>query len=135
MAREQITMSGTIAKAVAEATRVANPSHGSHRCRKTTKHDRTQDRWTAMKQPTFNWEMEDKYSKLKTFWLEVNNIVSTYNTLKAEQLQIVKNWLGRRGLQFLEMLTKKKKTTSGTLEGLFETLSSKFKPHFNETIM
>ena len=34
----------------------------------------------AMKQPTFNWEAEDKYSELKTFRLEANNILTTYNT-------------------------------------------------------
>ena len=56
-----------------------------------------------MKQPTFNWEMGDKYSILKTFKLEVNNILSTYNTPHTEELvQWVKNWLGRKGLQFLE---------------------------------
>ena len=45
----------------------------------------------AMKQSTFNWESEDKYCELKTFKLEVNNILSTYNTLQAEQLVMVKN--------------------------------------------
>ena len=34
----------------------------------------------AMKQLTFNWDSEDKYSELKTFKLKVNNILSTYNT-------------------------------------------------------
>ena len=44
-----------------------------------------------MKQSTFNWEMEDKYSKLKTFRLEVNNIVSTYSMPLTEQLAIIRN--------------------------------------------
>ena len=64
---------------------------------------------TAMKQPTFNWELEDKYIELKTFKLKVNNIFSTYNTMHDEQLVMVKNWLGRKGLQFLEMLTSEEK--------------------------
>ena len=34
----------------------------------------------TMKQPTFGWDPEDKYSELKTFRLEVNNVLSTYNT-------------------------------------------------------
>ena len=34
----------------------------------------------AMKQPGFNWEEDDKYSELKTFRLEVNNILTTYNS-------------------------------------------------------
>ena len=30
----------------------------------------------AMKHPTFSWEANDKYSELKTFRLEVNNILT-----------------------------------------------------------
>ena len=49
-----------------------------------------------MKQPTFNWDAEDKYSELKTFRLKVNNILSTYNTPQMEQLAMVKiGWEGR----------------------------------------
>ena len=44
----------------------------------------------TMKQPTFNWEADDKYNELKTFRLEVNNILTMYNTLQTEQLEIVK---------------------------------------------
>ena len=44
----------------------------------------------AMKQPSFNWEADNKYSKLRNFRLEVNNILVTYNTHQAEQLAIVK---------------------------------------------
>ena len=62
-----------------------------------------------MKQPTFNWDAEDKYSELKTFRLEVNNILSTYNTQQMQQWAVVKNWLGRKGLQFLETLTNAEK--------------------------
>ena len=58
----------------------------------------------AMKQPSFNWEADDKYSGLKNFRLEVNNMISSYNTPHAEQLVIVKNWLGRKGLQFIKLL-------------------------------
>ena len=39
-----------------------------------------------MKQPTFSWEAEDKYNELKTFKLEVNNILSTYNSPQNDQL-------------------------------------------------
>ena len=74
----------------------------------------------AMKQPSFNWEADDKYSKLKTFRLEVNNILITYNTPQTEQLAMVKNWLGRKGLKFIESLTSAEKDTCNTLEGLFK---------------
>ena len=51
-----------------------------------------------------------------------------------DKLALVKNWLGRRGLQYLEMLTMAEKETCNTLEGLFETLCNKFKPQYNDTI-
>ena len=51
----------------------------------------------AMKQPTFDWDAGDKYSELKTFRLEVNNVLSTYNTPQADKLALVKNWWGRKG--------------------------------------
>ena len=63
----------------------------------------------AMKQPTFNWDLEDKYSELKTFQLKVNNIPFTYNTPQGKWLAMVTYWLGRKGLQFLETLTNAEK--------------------------
>ena len=87
-----------------------------------------------MKQLTFDWNAEDSYSKLKTFKLEVNNVLSTYNTPQTDTLAVVKNWLGRKGFQYLETLMTMEKETYNTLEGLFETLSNKFKPQYNETI-
>ena len=87
----------------------------------------------AMKQPTFNWETENKCNDLKIFKLEVNNILTTCNTPQAEQLAIVKNWLGRKCLQFLETLTNVEKVMCSTLEGLFKTLTNRCRLHFNET--
>ena len=96
----------------------------------------------AMKQPTFNWEADDKYNKLKTFRLEVNNILSTYCMPQTEQLAIVKNWLGtKKGAKvFFKSLTNEEKVTCSMLEGLFETLTNNLshsltKPsnHYNST--
>ena len=42
-----------------------------------------------MKQPTFNWEEEYKYSELKNFRLEVNKIFKSYNIPQIEELAIV----------------------------------------------
>ena len=56
----------------------------------------------TMKQPSFNWEADDKYRECKTFRLEVSNTLTMYNTPQTEQLAMVKNWLGRKGLQFIE---------------------------------
>ena len=86
----------------------------------------------TMKQPSFNWEADTKYSKLKNFRLEVNNILATYNTHQPEQLAIVKNWSDRKGMQFIELLTHAEKDTCNTLEGLFKILTNMFKSQFNK---
>ena len=89
----------------------------------------------TMKQPTFDWNSKDKYRKLKTFRLEINNnVLSMYNTPQTDTLAVVKNWLGRQGLQYIETLMTMEKEMCNTLEGLFETLSNKLKPQFKETI-
>ena len=44
----------------------------------------------AMKQATFDWEAPDKYSELKTFRLEVNNVLSTHSTPEAKNWQWLK---------------------------------------------
>ena len=62
--------------------------------------------WTTMKQPNFNWEVEDKYNNLKNFRLEASNIFKLYSTSQIEQLAIIKNKLDRKGLQFIESLTQ-----------------------------
>ena len=47
-------------------------------------------------------------------------------------MAIVKNWLGRRGLQFIESLRQVETEKCITIEGLFKTLTNKFRPQFNE---
>ena len=42
---------------------------------------------------------------------------------QTEQLAIEKNWLGRKGLQFLESLTNEEKLTCNMLEGQLEILT------------
>ena len=55
---------------------------------------------SMMKQPTFNWDIEDKCNKLKNVKLEVNNICKSYNMPDVGNKTIVyKNWLSRKGLQ------------------------------------
>ena len=126
MASEQI-MSEAIARAMAEATRIASQTMVEAQVERM--HDRSGPKLGCpiMKQPTFDWNVQDKYS-------EVNDMLSTYNTPQMDKLALVTNWLGRKGLQYLEMLTTAEKETCNTLEGLFETLCNKFKPQYNETI-
>ena len=44
-----------------------------------------------MKQPTFNWEAEDKYNELINFRQLINSIFKSYSTSQAEQIAIIKN--------------------------------------------
>ena len=112
MASEQI-MSEVIARAVAEATRIAIQTMVEAQAERM--HDRSGPKIGSptMRQPMFNWNAQYKYSELKTFRLEVNNVLSTYNTPQTEKLVLGKNWLGRKGLQYLEtlMMAEKKCAT------------------------
>ena len=98
-----------IPKTVAEATRAAIQVMAAAmaerpQCKVAPKLGRP-----AMKQPSFNWEEGDKDNELKTFRLEVNNILTMYNTPQREQLVMAKNWLGRKGLIFIELITEAEK--------------------------
>ena len=44
----------------------------------------------TLKQPTFDWETTDKYTELKTFKLEVRNVLAMYNTPEVDKVAIVK---------------------------------------------
>ena len=89
---------------------------------------------SIMKQPAFNWQEEETCNELKNFRLEVNNMFKSYSTPQAVQIAIIRNWLGRKGLQFLETLTQTEQDKCNTVEGLFATLNNKFKSQYNETI-
>ena len=67
-------MNETIAMAVAEAMRVAIQAMSAATAERPQGVAGSKIGRPTMKQSTFNWEMEDKYSKLMTFRLEVNNI-------------------------------------------------------------
>ena len=133
MATKQI-MSEAITKAVAEAAQVAIQVMAEASAQQMPDTAGLKISSPTMKQPTFDWDAEDKYSELKMFRLEVNNILSTYNTTQTDKLALLKNWLGRKGLQYLGTLTTTEKETCNTLEGLFDTLTNKFKPQYNKTI-
>ena len=44
-----------------------------------------------MKQPTFDWAADDKYSEVKTSIQKVNNKFKSYNTHKTERVAIIIN--------------------------------------------
>ena len=72
----------------------------------------------TLKQPNFNWEATDKYMEWKTFILEVRNMLSTYNAQDTDKIVMVKNWLGRKGLHYIESLTQGKKEACNMLDYL-----------------
>ena len=51
-----------------------------------------------------------------------------YSIRQAERVPIMKKWLGRQGLQLSESLTQAEQEPCNTVQGLLETLSTKFKP-------
>ena len=79
-----------------------------------------------LKQPQFKWEAADKYSEWKAFILEVKNVLSTFNMQEHNKIAIVKNWLGRKGLHYIESITESEKQACSTLQGLFDTLQQSF---------
>ena len=89
MALEQ-TMSEVIARAVAEATRIAIQTMAEAWADRMHDGSGPKVGSPTMKQLTFDWKAQDKYSELKTFRLEVNNILSTYNTPQTDKLALVK---------------------------------------------
>ena len=130
---EQI-MSEVIMKAVAEATRIVIQTMAEMQVQRVPNAAGPKQGGPALKQPNFNWEAPDKYTKWKAFILEVINVLSTYNVHKADKIAMGKNWLGRKGLHYIETLTENEKEACSTLEGLVNTLSDKFKPQSNETV-
>ena len=123
MAREQAIANEAIAKVVAEATRVAIQAMAASAT------ERPQSvgpkiGGPVIKQPNFNWEADDKNGDHKNIRLEVNNIFASYNTHHTEQLAIVKSWLGRKGLQFIESLTHTEKEKCNIREGLSKMLNN-----------
>ena len=125
MASEQTIANDVIAKAVAEATRATiqamaaataeMPQNmaGSITCR------------PAMKQPTFNWEVDDKHSELISFRLEVNNILTTYNTPQTEQLAMVKKLARQKSSAIHRVINKHRKRYMQHIRRLIQNIDQK----------
>ena len=130
---EQI-MSQAIAKAVAEATRVAIQTMVESQAQGMPSTSGPKPGSPILKQPNFSCEASDKYTERKAFILEVRNMLSTYNAQEIDKIVMVKDWLGRKGLHYIESLTEGETETCSMLEGLFDTLATKFKPQYNKMI-
>ena len=57
----------------------------------------------ALRQPGLNWKVSDKYIELLNFEMEIMNTLQTRasEVNNDEKVCIIKNWLGREGLQFI----------------------------------
>ena len=57
----------------------------------------------ALKQPTFNWNAQEKCNKLLNFEMEVQNIFMTksYDISDILRVSIIMNWLGCEGFHFV----------------------------------
>ena len=129
---DQATINDVIMKVVTEETRATIQTMvESHQGQED---QRSKVGGLALKQLQFNWDMADKYTEWKAFILEVRNAISTYNAHEEEKIAMVKNWLGRKGLHYIESLTEVEKQACGTLQGLIDILAKTFRPQYNETI-
>ena len=121
---EQAAMNHTIVKAVAEATRAAIQTMvESHQGQED---QRPKVGGLALKQPQFNWDATDTYTEGKAFVLEVRNVISTYNAHEQEKIAMIKNWLGRKGLHYIESFTEVEKQACGTLQEMIDTIAKRF---------
>ena len=120
---DQATMNDTIAKAVAEATSAAIQTMVKLHQGQEDKRPKVGS--LALKQLLFNWDVTDEYTEWKAFMSEVRNVISTYNSHEQEKIVMVKNWLGRKGLHYIESLTETEKQVCGTLQWLIDTLAKK----------
>ena len=130
---EQIK-SEVITKAVVEATRIGIQTMAESQAQRVPNTAGPKLGGPALKQPNFNWEAPDQYTKWKAFILEVRNMLCTYNVQESDKIAMVKNWLGSKGLHYIESLTENEKEACNTLEGLVNTLAAKFKLLYNETV-
>ena len=121
-------------KAVVEATRIAIQAMVEMQAQRSERQWGPKLGSPTLKHPQFNWEAADKYTEWKAFILEVSNMLSTYNAQEQDKIAIVKNWLHRKGLHYIESLTEVEKEACNTIQKLFDTLAKKFRPQFNETI-
>ena len=131
---DQAIVNEAIMKAMAEATRVAIQTLAKTQVQRMPNTVGPKIGSPMLRQPNFNCKATDKYTDWKAFILEVRNVLTTYNLQETDKIAMVKNWMGRRGLHYIERLTEGEKERCGTLEGLFDMLTTKFKPQYNQTI-
>ena len=81
--------------------------------------------------------MAGKYNEFIYFEMDVRNIfmMNSYNIGEDEKVPIIMNWLGCKGLNFVQPIADSEKEMCKISKGLFTVLSEKCKPHLNEMIL
>ena len=79
----------------------------------------------ALEKTSVNWSAKDRYIELFNFEMEVTNSVETkvYELTDKEKVPVIKEWLGREGLQLIKTFTNEEKEKCKTPKGLFGTRS------------
>ena len=80
-----------------------------------------------LSQPVFDWKAPDRYMELLNFEMEVVNVLQgkACDHNNEEKVSIIKNWLGREDLQFIQTLTKAEKEACKSATALFSVLKRK----------
>ena len=74
-----------------------------------------------LSKPAYDWKGPDRYVELLNFKMEVANVWQTqaYDLNDSEKVSILKNWLGKEGLQFIQTLANIEKGACKSTIGLF----------------
>ena len=77
-----------------------------------------------LSQPAFDWNVADRYVELLYFKMEVANTlqVKSFDLNDEEKVPVIKNWLGREGLQFIQTVINIEKEACKGATGMFNTL-------------
>ena len=100
MPSEQTSENHFIAQEVAKAPRAAIQTMA------TPVNTRPKMSGPIMKQPTFHRSTNEKYAELRNFMVQVSGMLQNVNLGQTEGVSVIKNWLGREGLQLIVTLTQ-----------------------------
>ena len=109
MASEPVLANEATVKAVTDVAIAPIQAVAAAMAERPQKHGRTQNRQTC--QETAKLQLGGRWQTQLSLnlRLEVNNILTMYNTPQTEQLAIVRNWSSRNGLQFIVIDTYRKR--------------------------
>ena len=92
------------------------------------------DRWTILKQPTFDWKAQNKYPELLNLEIEEKKCHDqNYNITDSEKVLVIMNWLGCKGLHFMQ--TEEDQEICKSSASLSTIFNAKFKQQYNWTIL